>query len=174
MRTVHRFLAVIAIIGCRGDQEAKQGVAPGSNQVRSPDDPGALVAEYVRRDGLGEFQGPSAWLDSHTTFQSLGWDQGVVMVSSEISGSELREDSATVRVTYEWLAVIGGDDRGNPRVVPRDSIEVVTFELIKGDGTWRIAGPDLAPHVDVRTVLQNPRLTPNQRRDLQEAVRSRP
>lgn len=137
-----------------------------AHQSVSQGGPGALVTEYIRRDGLGEFQGNSEWLAKNVTFESQGWDQAVVISASRLETTVLEGDTARVRVQYRWVAVVEGDGEGNPRLSRKDSVETVTFTLVHTASRWRIIGPDLASHVLRTTMLKNPRLTPQQRSQL--------
>jgi hypothetical protein len=90
----------------------------------------------------------------------------VVIASSEITGTFVAEDTARVDVRYWWVGVLGVDTMGRSRLLPADSAEDVQFSVVRTPGGWKIAGPDLAVHVDVPTVLRIPSLSPEDRAGL--------
>ncbi len=143
--------------------------------ARNEDHPGAgsgpgpreVVNEYIRRDLAGEFTEQSAWLDSLALFLVPGADMAVIVRSASADSGRVASDTGTVRVTYQGVAIIGGDGNGNARVQRADTTELVDFILVREEGRWRLLSPAFEPHISIETVLRNPGLTADQRRLLQ-------
>jgi hypothetical protein len=117
----------------------------GFVEVRQEWTPGALVREYVRRDGDGEFMSSAPWLDSALTCAGHlpGWDAATVITDVEVS----LVDSSEHRVRYALRYAVAGTLQGGndfERAEMRDEIVMTVVETPWG---WRIGEPQLAPRV---------------------------
>jgi len=154
-------LSIMLVLAC--------GLAAACRKLTSSDHAGlALVREYAQRDARGEFAGVSKWYDSVTQFgrDVQGWDEGAVVRSYSVSPLYLGADSGVVEVSYDQLAVIGGDGAGGVQITYRDTSYADTFAVRLTQRGWRIVRPILPPHTLADIVAQGPSLTPPQRTQL--------
>jgi len=172
MRTTQLLTITLAALGCSSAVVGCSSETRNSGQAES--DVSRLVREYLRRDGLGEFRGHSEWLSDNVTFEPAGYDQGVIVQTARIIRTSVEGDSGAVDVQYSWVGVLGVDSLGRSAVFPADSVELVRFTLERTQEGWKIAGPDLPVHVEVRTVLQIPTLSAEEQARLQALLASRP
>jgi hypothetical protein len=125
-------------------------------------DPQELVAEYARRDGIGEF------LSSETNHWDLGartcpgheagFDAAVVITDYRVDRTS---DRAHFRVTYGRLGLLSDDSTGGLEYKPEP--EQVVFLVVKTPFGWRIDSLDLYPHILVSTTLRLMQLSAHDR-----------
>lgn len=71
-----------------------------------------------------------------------GWDGATIIDGFEILKETYKKDKAQVDVQYRVVAEQNGE-----KTKKVNRTEVVTFELIKLDGAWKITSPQDAPHL---------------------------
>jgi hypothetical protein len=153
------FIALLALVGCRGRETSKTATAesraPTTDSVAShvPNllcrdttpghpDPGKLVREYVRRDGGGEFLSSNTFWVSATECAEGGADVARVITSSTIDSLGIRADTARFAVTYHFL---GDLSQGPVGFAPNVRTQTDTFVVIHRPYGWRIVGPHGMP-----------------------------
>jgi hypothetical protein len=141
-------LAILAV-GCgrpSPDSPSTDNSAAGSQDPGSA--PLTVVQEYVSRDAQGERLRSNAWFMSVVTWpDDPGYDSHTAIRSYTVSPAQVTGDSAVVQVEYRVLAWIVAGDTNSTRVMPHDSLETQRFRLVRTDGKWLIAGPQIDQHV---------------------------
>lgn len=164
MKLTHFSICALAAAALSCGSAGRNDDHPGSGQGPGPRE---VVTEYIRRDLEGEFTSQSAWLDSLALFLVPGADIAVIVRSASADSGRVAGDTGTVRVTYQGVAIIGGDGNGNARVQRADTTEVVDFVLLREEGRWRLLSPAFGPHISIETALKNSGLTADQRSQLE-------
>jgi hypothetical protein len=112
-----------------------------------PGSPAAVVAAYIEADGEGKAlsSDTSSQVLQYTTWpEAPGWDSMAVIKSYDIGEVGRTGNEANVQITY---TVVGQLEGFNYTAKPAK--EAVDFELVKTKGKWKIASPQLPPHLTV-------------------------
>lgn len=158
-----------ARIGIAGDGTASPDTAGCGFVPRMVHEhPDELLAEYLRRDGDGEFARSDSWRDEAMACpaHAPGWD-GFTLISSYRStplGSTT--DTARYLVSYTRLGLLEQDSAGF--LVRSDSgQERDTVFLVRTAFGWRIGDWDEEPHLLPEGALKLPTLRERDRKALQ-------
>jgi hypothetical protein len=127
--------------------EAATGAAVRRSR-ESPGSPLSLVEEYVRRDAGGARLREDAWSSGVVTWEEEpGWDIVSVVRGYGFRPVPAAGDTARVEVRYRIAGRVEPKDESTYRFVPADSTEVQVFELVRLPSGWKIAAPQLTPHL---------------------------
>lgn len=126
------------------------GVRAG--QEPYPSFPVGVLAAYLNEDASG-----AGW--SSETFPNLiryavwpeapGWDTITVIHSFSIGEAKINGQKARVPVKYHVLGRMENDT-----FKPAPAVEEVTYELEREQGHWKVAEPQLMPHIAVADVIR--------------------
>ena len=142
-------------------------------------DPGALIREYVQRDGAGEFVHRAPWLDTvyqcpHRLTEPAGYR---VVAFSSIVPLPQTDSVAPYAVQSAQLGAVTRDAAG-PSYAGHRSSQVDTLTIVRTAYGWRVASPQLPHNVLASEILAAPsqfRLVPASRtalaREWADAVR---
>ena len=115
--------------------------------VREPQTwtPAALVREYVRRDGAGEFLAADPWLKSALTCYGHmpGWDEATIVAAAEIRPLDSTATRARFVVAYRIVGTLSDPSA----LLPSPQFEVDTFIVVSTGWGWRIDAPQLNAHI---------------------------
>jgi hypothetical protein len=83
--------------------------------------PAELVAEYLRRDGAGEFLRRSEWLAGALMCPGHvpGWDESTLISGHEVKALTVDDTSAAFEVRYARLGLLSQDSAGIYLIEPR-------------------------------------------------------
>jgi hypothetical protein len=133
-------------------QQADEGC--GFLAVPRTQSPESLVAEYLRRDGAGDFLGPHPWQDSALTCAGHlpGWDVSAVIAGYTQGPPRTAGDTTRIPVRYQVLGDLSSDSAYQPVFTAHRDSEDVTFIVIQTPHGVRIDGPQLNQHLLLPTV----------------------
>lgn len=123
-------------------------------------EPVRLVKEYVLRDSRGDRLHTDAWsLNVVVWADEPGWDE--VTVISDYQILPIRADSSTARieVRYRVLGDVTPTSRTTMGFVPREGTEALVFTVVLTGNGWRIAAPQIRPHILPSAILGKGYLT---------------
>ena len=188
MRAAFSITALIALIGCSGQDapkaaaaETRTAVADSQSTLQSQSwcrdttpghpDPGKLIRDYVRRDAGGEFLTSNKFWSSATECAAGGSRFAQVITTYAIDSLGISSDTARFAVRYHFLGdLLQGPSGFGPKV----RTETDTFVAIHRPYGWRIVG-----HHEMPILMRNAaeRYWPLTRADLarlDSAARSTP
>ena len=76
-----------------------------------------------------------------------GWDEATVVRGFSIHRMPAAGDTARLAVRFDRAGIIEPKDEAAYRFVPRDSSEDEVFKVVRVRGRWKIADPQIEPHV---------------------------
>lgn len=136
------FPLIIGFFGCAGVFAAD----------KYPGTPASVVAAYVEADGEGlalEGDTSSEVLKYAIWKETPGWDSYTVIKSYDIVEVGRTGDKASVQITYHVVGEVSG-----PEFTAKTATEKVTFGVVKKNGKWKIAGPQIGPHVTIESAIK--------------------
>ena len=87
-----------------------------------------------------------------------GYDSSIIVRSYRVGEPKVQGARATILVTYDVVGFIGGNTSWEAYTPSSESFkdEVrIPYELILKNGTWKVHGPDQAPHISIDVALKN-------------------
>jgi hypothetical protein len=116
-----------------------------------PAAPDAVVRAYCEADFKGMQTASETWhqLAQYAVWPDApGWDTFTIVSGYTVSPARQTSRSAKVRVVYDVLGVLEGE-------VARRTPErpTVFYSLVRRSGRWKIASPQLDPHVSPKVAL---------------------
>jgi hypothetical protein len=132
-------LAALAIVAVAADGRAPRGDYPAT--------PRAVVEAYLAAD-LGGAQTASETWPSFARYavwpDAPGWDTFTIVAGYTVSAA----GPARVKVVYHVLGVLEGEQA---RAERRE--QTVVYRLVRRRGAWKVAAPQLEPHVSPEVAL---------------------
>lgn len=110
-----------------------------------PGTPEGVIAGYLKADanGMGLSSDTCQEIFKYAVWpEAPGWDTFTVVRSYEIQKTSPSKDGVNVKVEY----LLAGEMRGE-EFIPKNKKEGVTYHLVQVDGKWKVAEPQLQPHV---------------------------
>lgn len=110
-----------------------------------PGTPEGVMAGYLKADGdgMGLSSDTCQEIFQYAVWpEAPGWDTFSVIRSFEIQKTSPTKDGVNIKVEY----LLAGEMRGE-EFVPRNKKEGVTYKLVQEAGKWKVAEPQLQPHV---------------------------
>jgi hypothetical protein len=98
-----------------------------------------------------------------------GYDGYTVVQSASADPPDVHDGKATVSVTYDVLGWVRPAASGEA-FTKHIAREEERFELVRAPGGWRVAAPQLEPHVAARTVLADAAISAATRQAVREAL----
>jgi hypothetical protein len=140
-------------------------------------DAAALVKEYLRRDGAGEWlmHGATHWLATAMMCPDHrpGWDAATLVSGFDITPLTADDTSAAFEVRYSRIGPLS-QDSVSFYLIEEPGIESDTFITLKTQYGWRIQTPVIHAHILPRTALDSvPRLQPRSRTRIAELIGKR-
>ena len=131
----------------------------GARRIRKPARDGdaatALVRAYVARDAGGARLSYDAWSSSVVTWpEEPGWDIVTVARSTAVRPLPAVGDTARVEVVYADAGIVEPLDGMRYQFSAQDSTERQVFKLVRQAGAWKIADPQVEPHISPATAVQ--------------------
>jgi hypothetical protein len=135
-------------------------VATASGQASAPQ---VVLDKFLKLD----FEG--ARLDSEG-FKKLfpltdwkdapGYDSSIIVRGYKAGPPEVRGGKATIVVTYDVVGMIAGNTTweayaGNASAETFKDQVKISYELILRNGSWKVHGPNEAPHISIDVALKN-------------------
>jgi hypothetical protein len=117
-----------------------------------PGAPASVVAAYIEADGEGlalEGETSSAVLKYATWTETPGWDSFTVIKSYDIGEVGTTGSKGSVQIIYHVVGQISG-----PEFTAKTADKEVTFEVVKKNGKWKIAGPQIGPHLTIESAIK--------------------
>ena len=114
--------------------------------------PEEVVLKYCQLDFEGARLSSSTWSKVSSLIsweEEPGWDAVVPIKNFKVISISLEENQASVKVQYELVKEVHGV---NPDQLTYTQ-NIVDFQLIKLEGSWKIDSPKIYPHVSAE-VLQ--------------------
>jgi hypothetical protein len=151
---VVRALLVVEAIACCPAKVERERPSERTQVPVAETSAAAIMRAYVSRDAVGERLAPSAWFLSVSTWEDEpAWDAYAVVDTATVDSIWQFGDSALVRVVYDRLGRVESTDQGPDRFIPNPTRESVDFVLRKTGGEWKVARPQILPHVGVTWLL---------------------
>ena len=127
---------------------ARSAGAPGAY----PASPDSVVRAYCDADFAGAQTASETWpkLAQYAVWPDApGWDTFTIVAGYTVSRVRQTSRSARVRVVYDVLGVLEGE-------VARKTPErpTVVYSLVRRSGRWKVASPQLDPHVSPKVALR--------------------
>lgn len=134
-----------------------------NNKTTEQSNPEQVVRQFIQADMAGErlgaqFTKETPDIFSYTSWESApGYDEWMVIDDYIIEGSNVKDDSAEVKVGFDCLA-------GNLKYNSEGEItgiekcgsenETAVFYLEKRGNQWKITSPHIIPHISEDTMLK--------------------
>lgn len=162
-------LGVVLLIGYAAPRGAHAQTVVPRPEVDSL--PIRLLRQYLGRDAQGERLGGDLWWDRLVIWQEEpGWDGYAVIAGYHVEAIHRDSSTARFRVIYD---VVGSIDAANQvRYVRNHRKQTVAFTLVLTDNGWRIAAPQIEPHVLASKVPRSTHLSSADWRDLSEDAKA--
>ena len=117
-----------------------------------PASPDAVVRAFCEADFRGAQTASKTWreLAQYAVWPDApGWDTFTIVSGYTVSRVRQTSRSAKVRVVYDVLGVLEGE-------VARRTPErpTVIYSLVRRSGRWKVASPQLDPHLSPKVALQ--------------------
>lgn len=175
-RCVLLVVSVLAACGPRSGREAHTATqADGADTdgcgflaVQAHPDPDSLIADYLRRDGAGEFTRTNAWRDTAMACpaHAPGWDGFTIISAFTLEALDRSDDQARYRVSYQRFGYLEQDSTGFH--VRRDAGEERTTATLRHTASgWRIEDWDNEPHVLEQAAAGMPKVGARDRKRLE-------
>lgn len=118
-----------------------------------PATPEKVVEEYVRKDAEGARLSSVKFREIGDLFmwEEAGFDVVIIIKRYEIKTLSVESDMARIKVRYYELGEFSSPDQWKPE----RAISTETFILKKDGNRWRIAEPEIFPHVLLDTMIEN-------------------
>ena len=122
-------------------------------QVQHPQ-PGPLLAEFLRRDSAGEFTSTNSWAAAAALCpgHEAGWDTYSIVTGYELLPLRSTADTIRYQVIYHVYAEAVDDSLHDIHRVQKP--EADTFAVVRTPYGWRLALPDIPPHVSPAATLR--------------------
>jgi hypothetical protein len=117
-----------------------------------PASPEAVVRAYCESDYKGDQTASETWpkLAQYAVWPDApGWDTFTIVTGYTVSRGRHTARSATVRVVYDVLGVLEGEEARRTPERP-----TVLYRLVRRGGRWKVASPQLEPHVSTNVALR--------------------
>ena len=118
-----------------------------------PATPEKVVEEYVRKDAEGARLSGVKFSEIRDLFmwEEAGFDVAIIISGYNIETLGIEPDTAHISVSYYELGEFSSPDKWKPNRTKSTEI----FILKKDGNRWRIAEPEIFPHVSLDTMIEN-------------------
>jgi hypothetical protein len=120
-----------------------------------PNTPKGVVEAFCIEDFKGSGTTSQTWkrLQQYTTWlDAPGWDTVIVVSSFRVVEAKQSSGKAQVKVDYNVI----GELVAHPWALNEQlGFKTVVYELVKADGRWKIADPQIPPHISVQSAIRD-------------------
>lgn len=124
--------------------------------AKQPQTPQDVVQAYCTQDAQGHFLQSSGWekLQQLTTWPDTpGWDTVVVIRDVKVIDAHQAAKIANVTVDYAVLGTMSVTQASGLAFNKSESIQKVTFKLVRQKHHWKISEPQEPPHITIESAL---------------------
>ena len=128
------------------------GVSVDASAAAYPTTPEGVVRAYLEADlrGAGTSSETFPSLRQYAVWPDApGWDTFTIVSGYRTAAIGRNTRRATVRATYDVLGVLEGEEA---KETPKE--QVVEYVLVRRSGRWKIASPQLEPHVSTDVAMK--------------------